>query len=213
MTSETEPDDELVRRLRAATTDRARNDALADIVDRYAEKLIVFILLKFGGRLFKEDAQEIVQDALLAAAESIQTFDRKKGTFSTWLRGITYRRAVQKVRKDGAEKRGGKVTVVSMSGSEDGFGPPEVEDHRGAGRQAAVDALLDELEKLPSVQRDIIRSLMYASEPGWGDDRSVDEELSGRHNMSVSEIRMERSKVLSHLREALVKQGRWKGNA
>lgn len=71
-------------------------------------------LLHFVGRMIpiKEEAEEVVQDALLAAYQRLHDFDERKASFTVWLRRIAFNTATRHL-------RGLHPTFISMEESMD----------------------------------------------------------------------------------------------
>ena len=59
----------------------------------------------------EDDAQDVLQDSFIKIWKNIQKFDRKKGTFFTWMLNISRNTAIDKYRK---LKREGKVEIQNL---------------------------------------------------------------------------------------------------
>lgn len=135
-------DEELVGRIRAG--DR---DALGALYDRHAGTALAVALRIVADR---DEAEDIVHDAFVAAWRSIATFDPARGGLASWLVRLVRNRAI-----DGLRARrttpGGLPTDL----------PPVVVDDPNPTWQATVDRMTaaeirDALERLPAEQRQAI---------------------------------------------------------
>jgi RNA polymerase sigma-70 factor (ECF subfamily) len=88
-----EPPDEALLALVA----RSDNDALAALYDRYGRQAYALALRILRDAALAEDA---VQDAFLTVWRTAPSFDRTRGSVSTWLLTIVHRRAVDVVRRE-----------------------------------------------------------------------------------------------------------------
>lgn len=88
------PQDEalLIRRILDGQTELFRQ-----LVVRYAEPV-----LRVVGRVVPspEDAEEVVQDTLLAAFRSLDRYDALRASFHTWLMAIAYHTAMNRIRRE-----------------------------------------------------------------------------------------------------------------
>jgi RNA polymerase sigma-70 factor (ECF subfamily) len=85
-------EDDLTLARRTAAGDQS---ALALLYERYADPLFAFICHYLGGS--RADAEEIWQDTLLAAIQSMETY-RKQSRFFTWLCGIARHKIADRLR-------------------------------------------------------------------------------------------------------------------
>ena len=92
------------------------------------------------------DAQDIAQEALIAAWENLDRF-RANSSFSTWLYQIVTRRALNKVTRG----RGADLVDLLAEAADPGAGPAAQ-----AERNLAVDAVTDALAALPFAQRAVV---------------------------------------------------------
>ncbi len=83
--------------------------AFTDLVGRYREGLLRFLILRSANRA---DAEDVLQDTLLNAFRYLQTYD-KRWRFSTWL----YRIAIRKLA--GKSSVGGTTEIETVAGGED----------------------------------------------------------------------------------------------
>lgn len=72
-----------------------RQEDFTLLVERHAS-----VLLHFVGRMIpvREEAEEVVQDALLAAYQRLHDFDARRATFAVWLRRIAFNTATHHLR-------------------------------------------------------------------------------------------------------------------
>lgn len=73
-----------------------RQKDFALLVERYASQLLHFV-----GRIIpvREEAEEVVQDALLAAYQRLADYDARRATFAVWLRRIAFNTATHHLRR------------------------------------------------------------------------------------------------------------------
>lgn len=97
------------------------SEAAQKIWDEYADKLIRFAQQRLGRRsgavLDPEDVVASVFESVWRAANAGR-FDRVETRDELWwfLLALTRRKAVDHIRREGAEKRGGKVNLRSLDG-------------------------------------------------------------------------------------------------
>ena len=120
---------------RAARGDRT---ALLELYDRYAPALMAVAYRITGGRA---EAEDVVQDAMLRAWRDAASFDRARGSATSWLMTMTRNRAIDVVR---ARKR--RDVHATNEPPDDGatVQSPELEVST-AERAAAVRLALDSL--------------------------------------------------------------------
>ena len=92
------------------------------------------------------DAQDIAQDALIAAWQNLARF-RAQSSFSTWLYQIVTRRALNKVTRGQAAERADLLDETA---------DPAAGPAAQAERNLAVDAVTDALAALPFPQRAVV---------------------------------------------------------
>lgn len=92
------------------------------------------------------DAQDVAQEALIAAWEGLDRF-REESSFSTWLYRIVTRRALNRV------TRGGDARTLDLLPE---VADPAMQPAEKAERNLAVDAVTDALLALPFAQRTVI---------------------------------------------------------
>ena len=125
---------------------RARDgylDAYELLVQRHSAMAYRVALRLCGNH---HDAQDIAQEALVAAWESLSRF-RGDASFSTWLYQIVTRRAINKLSRSRIADQGDLLEDVS-----DPVAGPAAQ----AERNFAVDAVTDALAALPFPQRTVV---------------------------------------------------------
>lgn len=65
------------------------------LASQYAERVLQLVSRMITS---PEDAEEVTQDALLAAFQSLRRFDAQQASFPTWLSAIAYRTALRHLR-------------------------------------------------------------------------------------------------------------------
>lgn len=65
------------------------------LASQYAERVLQLVSRMITS---PEDAEEVTQDALLAAFQSLRRFDARQASFPTWLSAIAYRTALKHLR-------------------------------------------------------------------------------------------------------------------
>lgn len=90
-------DEELVRRIAAGSS-----GALSDLYDRYASLLLGLARRMLGST---EDAEEVVQEALLHAWKIAGRYDPARSSVSTWLTLILRSRAIDRLRSERVVER------------------------------------------------------------------------------------------------------------
>jgi RNA polymerase sigma-70 factor, ECF subfamily len=126
--------------------DRAREgylDAYEMLVQRHSAMAYRVALRLCGNH---HDAQDIAQDALIAAWENLDRF-KASSSFSTWLYRIVTRRALNKITR----RRGGDPADLLDTVTDPGAGPAAQ-----AVRNLAGDAVTDALAALPLPQRAVV---------------------------------------------------------
>jgi RNA polymerase sigma-70 factor (ECF subfamily) len=121
---------------------------LGVLYDRYAAQA-----LGLARRILGDDgpAEEVVQDAFVVAWRRASTFDPTHGGARGWLLGIVHRRAVECLRA----ARGAAPSVADRS-RDDGAAPL-----RHAAARVDRRRVVDELRRLPSVQREAIELAFF----------------------------------------------------
>ncbi len=125
---------------------RARDgylDAYEMLVQRHAPNAYRVALRLCGNH---HDAQDIAQDALVAAWQNLSQF-RGNSSFATWLYRIVTRRALNKIGRGPVADHGDLLEEFSDSAA----GPAEQTE-----RNLAVDAVTDALAALPFAQRTVV---------------------------------------------------------
>ncbi len=155
-------DDILVEQLK-----KGRNEALDELYRRYASK-IYFYCQKTAYHLSPQDLEDIVQDIFLKVIRSINSFNRKKASFSTWIFRIAHNLCVDLIRKQGRRK-----TYSIISAKDDYKGPAVTEEtladpgksiEQEYDDEQEVKELNDCIEKLPKEQEKQALLLYYINE-------------------------------------------------
>jgi RNA polymerase sigma-70 factor (ECF subfamily) len=118
-------------------------DAYEMLVQRHSAMAYRVALRLCGNH---HDAQDIAQEALIAAWENLDRF-KAESSFSTWLYQIVTRRALNKV------TRGRRCDLADLL---DDATDPGTEPAVQAERNLAVDAVTDALAALPFPQRTVV---------------------------------------------------------
>jgi RNA polymerase sigma-70 factor, ECF subfamily len=118
-------------------------DAYEMLVQRHSAMAYRVALRLCGNH---HDAQDIAQEALIAAWENLDRF-KAESSFSTWLYQIVTRRALNKV------TRGRRRDLTDLL---DDAADPGTEPAVQAERNLAVDAVTDALAALPFPQRTVV---------------------------------------------------------
>jgi RNA polymerase sigma-70 factor (ECF subfamily) len=136
-------DRELVIRL----VDRDR-EALAELYDRHASMLLALAKRVLGSR---EEAEEVVQEALLQVWNQADRYRSERSSVSTWMVLITRSRAIDRLRNRKVVER--TVAAIEREESSAHASPEGVgavlRHERGA-------RLHEELARLPDEQRDVL---------------------------------------------------------
>ena len=85
-------DRELVKHVLAGQTDDFRR-----LVERHQQAIFRFALGLLGNR---EEAQDVTQEAFLAAYSNLSSYDSSRGAFSTWLFTISRNRCINRLKKN-----------------------------------------------------------------------------------------------------------------
>jgi RNA polymerase sigma-70 factor, ECF subfamily len=118
-------------------------DAYEMLVQRHSAMAYRVALRLCGNH---HDAQDIAQEALIAAWENLDRF-KAESSFSTWLYQIVTRRALNRVTRG----RGSDLVNLLDDAIDPGTGPAVQ-----AERNLAVDAVTDALAALPFAQRTVV---------------------------------------------------------
>ena len=140
------PDDDLLRGLAARDL-----TALGTLYDRYNRPMFALAYRILGDG---QSAEDVVQDAFLAAWRGVETFRRDRGTVRNWLLSITHHRAVDILRRRTAFHPATLDVAESRPSDADTF----VE----ADRNVVGKAVRDALATLPAAQRMTIELAYFA---------------------------------------------------
>lgn len=145
-----------LERVRAASRGEAK--ACHWLVETYGPGLMRLIA---GLVCQKEEAEEVLQDALYKALSHLDTFDPAGASMQTWLRRIAYNTAVSHLR------RKGKLPVVYLEDIEmpDAGEEAELDAFFSTGRPQRVSSLERVLAALPHEERSLL-TMRYVDEMG-----------------------------------------------
>ena len=128
-------DEELAQRARAGAS-----ACYEEIVRRYQVPLARFLARKFPSR---RDVEDIVQDALVRAWQSLHRYDSKYA-FKTWMFTIAYRLSVSRGRHDAGEARNENLPEHAASKAEGPVEELEREENRSRLWSRAKEVLTEE---------------------------------------------------------------------
>jgi len=134
------PDDDLLHGL--ASRDLT---SLGVLYDRYSRPMFALAYRILGDG---QSAEDVVQDAFLAAWRGVDTFRRDRGTVRNWLLSITHHRAVDVLRRRTAFRPTTLEAVESRASDADTFAE--------ADRNVVGKAVRQALAALPTAQRNTI---------------------------------------------------------
>ncbi len=149
MVSGEDSDLDLVRAVAAG-----RGDALAELYDRHAPRLLALVTRILGSR---DDAEEVVQEALIYAWNHAARYDSNRSSVSTWLVLIARSRAIDRLRS-------ARVVERTHSGflHEEGNLHTSPEGARNVFDQQRGRRVREELARLPAEQAEILRMSFFA---------------------------------------------------
>lgn len=168
-----------------------RETALTEIMNRYGR-----MLKNFAGRLLPtpQDAEECVNDALLDIWNTVPA--NRPASVASYAAMLTRRRAIDRLRRLTAEKRGGETYHVSLEELGDCIPAHAVfpED-----REALMEAINDFLAGLTRENRLIFMGRYFAL-------TSI-EVLAQKHGMSKNTIHIRLSRMRKKLKTILTERG------
>lgn len=190
-----------------------RQRALATLCADYRGPLLKFLRRKFG--LKREDAEDIVQGFLLKLATSpmVSRADPEKGRFQTFLSSCIEDYQFDELRKMGAQKRGGGIERVSLSGLVEGdpdfdlrdssLTPDELLQHNMdcVTRHRAV-ALLEAKFSSDPAKAEIARLFLVKQELAAG-SAITSEDIARRHILTKSAVDGALHRMQSRFEDAL----------
>lgn len=141
-------DRELVSRLA-----ERRQEALSELYDRHASMLLALAQRILGT---PEEAEEVVQEALLQVWNQADRYSPDRSSVSTWMVLITRSRAIDRLRK---RKVAEKTAVAAQR--EDSTTHTSPEGTRAVLRYERGMRLRDELDRLPEEQRDVLEKAFF----------------------------------------------------
>lgn len=156
-------------------------DALAELVSRHWDRAYraAFLVVRDVGL-----AEDVAQEAMLAAARSLDQFDRRR-RFDSWVHRIVVNKAIDAVRSRAARR---EFNVAALD-------RPVESDHNQGGDGELPDYLDDALRQLSPDERALV-VLRYVFEY-----RS--HEIAAMLNMNPSSARTRLSRVLTRLQTAI----------
>jgi len=107
-------DDILVEKLK-----QGNNNALDELYRRYSGKLY-FYCKKSAYHLNPQDLEDTVQDIFVKVIRSINSFNRSKASFSTWIFRIAHNLCVDLIRKHSRHKTY-SITSIKDKGNDKGY--------------------------------------------------------------------------------------------
>jgi len=146
-------DDILVEQLK-----QGRNNALDELYRRYAGKLY-FYCKKTAYHLNPQDLEDTVQDIFVKVIKSINSFNRKKASFSTWIFRIAHNLCVDLIRKHSRHKT---YSIVSGKDRENSKGY-SINEEMLADKGKSIEAEFAE-EKAENAVNECIEELKNFSE-------------------------------------------------
>ncbi|MCR5809299.1 MAG: sigma-70 family RNA polymerase sigma factor [Clostridiales bacterium] len=174
-----------------------------------SEDAITFSRMKYGayvasvaGRILRDprDAEEAVQDAFLAAWNSIPPNEPEK--LGAYLCRLGRNAALDLFRRNRSKKRGGGETDLALDEMEEliaGGSAPE----EAAERKAITETINSFLRELPGKKRRIfVQRYWYLMS---------EEEIAKEHLMSKAAVAMQLMRMRASLKEMLVKEGLYHG--
>lgn len=130
-----------------------RQEAMAELYRRYGAMLLGLARRVIGNR---DEAEEILQEALVHAWRRADRYDPTRSSVSTWLVMITRSRAIDRLRSRRVDDR----TVVAVQRES----PPDHESAEGASRVLHLERrkrVRGELERLPDDQRRVLELAFF----------------------------------------------------
>lgn len=137
---------------------QGRTDAFEELVRRYRGPLLRVAVSKLGDAVAAED---VVQEALLAAYAARQTFDARFA-FRTWLWTITLRLCQRQWKRKASPTRAGGMIDPADADATPAVGESGLDQLL---RSEQSDRLREALDQLPEVQADALRLRFYGGLP------------------------------------------------
>ena len=188
------PDRELIEQLKKSKTGRQANDALILLLDRHGDAAIHYV--KRACEISMEEAEEVVERALVQAWRRIHTFDIEKGSFRPWFTKIAVNVKRQEIRDQARrEKRvrsEDREILESTVSESDGSA-------EGVIKFEAQDLVTEFIKDKSPLDQALVRALMQ-----HGDDPSVDDGIAQAQGKSVGYVKKRKSEVRSSLWEVLL---------
>jgi RNA polymerase sigma-70 factor (ECF subfamily) len=169
----------------------ARRDeaAFAEFYDRHSG--LAWAIVR---RLLSEEeaAREVVQDAFVSIWRDAAGFGPERARPTTWLVHVCRMRAIDRLRRDGTERRGGNARHTAIEGALDVASP-----HSTADSVEAADAarrIRDALDSLPESHRALVLLAFY--------DGYSHSEIASALDLPTGTVKSRLSRALDQLRAA-----------
>lgn len=164
-----------------------RPEALSELYARYAPMLLALAQRVLGSR---EEAEDVVQEALLQVWNQSHRYDPSRSSVSTWMVLITRSRAIDRLR---SRKTAEKKAVAAQREAGGTHASPEgaravLRDERGA-------RLREELARLPDEQRDVLERAFF--------DGLTQREIAERTGIPLGTVKTRTLLAMKKLRAAL----------
>ncbi|MEZ5332233.1 MAG: sigma-70 family RNA polymerase sigma factor [Thermoanaerobaculia bacterium] len=130
-----------------------REDALAELYDRHVSMLLALAQRVLGT---PEEAEEVVQEALLQVWNQAERYSPDRSSVSTWMVLIARSRAIDRLRK---RKVVEKTAVAAQR--EEGAGHTSPEGARAVLHYERGNRLRAELARLPGEQREVLEKAFF----------------------------------------------------
>jgi RNA polymerase sigma-70 factor (ECF subfamily) len=164
-----------------------RQDAMAELYDRYAPMLLGLARKVLTSR---DDAEEILQEALVHAWNQAHRYEPSRSSVSTWLVMITRSRAIDRLRS----RRVGERTVAA-AGREDPRGHASAEGSRRVLHGERRERVRQELARLPGEQRQVLELAFFRG--------MTQREIAEEHGIPLGTVKTRTLLAMKKLRTAL----------
>lgn len=195
--------DEILHLHLAAGEGAERTAALCEVVRRHGPDLLRFFLRK-SARVRHADAEDLMQETLLAAVEDIDSYDPAVGPFRSWLMAIAEHRLLDWLKYGSRKKRAGGTQLVDDDRRVID-GPPV--DVRLDARLQSEDLrrrLQQFSANLDLIDRDILETFMRGPMTPEQQRR-----IAECHGIPLKTMRVRQSRLLERLREPLKAYAPW----
>jgi RNA polymerase sigma-70 factor (ECF subfamily) len=176
---------------------RSEEDALAELYDRYGTPAY-----SLARRVVRDPslAEDVVQEAFVAAWRGAARFAPERGTAATWLMTLVHRRAVDLVRRE-QRRRADSLPDDFDELRADGDGSAS----EGVWLRLEREHMQDALARLPDAQRELLELAYYGG--------FTQMELAERLGRPLGTIKSQMFAGLTRLRELIethTREGSWK---